>query len=209
MMKLLMRKLYLRKSKFIARDELEAFCREIKIDYNMAVKYLLYYGYLTRILRGIFYVRSIEERKLGKTDINYLEAIKEALRIKGITNWYFGLETALKLNNLTHEYFAVDTVISDAIFRAKPIGIMGHKIAFIKLKPELLGFGITKGALPYSDAEKTLLDFVYLKRRGRVKVIPPELISSCSKNKVIAYARHYGNTVKKEAEEIYGKKRAY
>lgn len=209
MISLLIKKLHLTNKTFATRAELELLCRELKIGYPIAIGYLTRHKYLIRILRGIFYVRSIEERELGKTNLNHLDAIKEALRIKGIGNWYFGLETALKLNNLTHEYFIVDTVISDRIFRAKPINIMGHKVAFIKLKPALLLFGIKKGKLPYSDAEKTLLDFIYLRLRGRIKTIPPELIGSCSKNKLIAYALHYGSHTKADIEEIYGKKRIH
>lgn len=209
MIKLLLKKLYLRKEKFITKAELEGFCSELNMNYTFSLRYLLYYGYLIRILRGIFYVKSIEERKMGKTDISYLEAIREALRIKCVKRWYFGLETALKLNNLTHEYFTVDAVISDAIFRAKPIGIMGHKVAFIKIKPSLLKFGIKKDMLPHSDIEKTMLDFIYLERRGRIKSSPLELIGSCSKKKMIDYSKHYGNTIKKEMEMLYGKKRVH
>lgn len=209
MINLLIKKLHLANNKFVTRAELEAFCREIKIGYPMAIGYLARHKHLIRILRGIFYIKSIEERKMGKTEISYLEAISEALRIKGVKHWYFGLETALKLNNLTHEYFTIDTVISDTIFRAKPIGIMGHKVAFIKLKPALFRFGIKKGKYPHSDNEKTMLDFVYLKQRGRIKAIPPELTGSCSKEKIIEYARDYGAKTKKEAEALYGKKRVH
>ncbi|MDI6737747.1 MAG: hypothetical protein QME12_04505 [Nanoarchaeota archaeon] len=209
MIKLIIKKLSLANKKYATRAEIESFCRELKIGYPMAIGYLARHKYLIRILRGIFYVMSIEERKMGKLNISYLEAIKEALRIKGIKSWYFGLETALKLNNLTHEYFAVDTVISGAIFRAKPINIMGHKIAFIKLKPSLAVFGIKKDAIPYSDAEKTMLDFIYLKRRGRIGAVPLELISACSKAKLIKYSNYYGNAVKKEMEMLYGKKRVH
>jgi len=207
MITLLVRKLHMANKKFVTRAELEAFCRELKIGYPMAIGYLARHKYLVRILRGIFYVKSIEERKLGKTDINHLEAVKEALRLKGVNNWYFGLETALKLNNLTHEYFTVDAVISDAIFRAKPIGIMGHKVAFIKLRPSLLKFGIEKGMLPHSDIEKTMLDFIYLKRRGRM--IPLEPAKMASKNKLKAYAAHYSKAIQKEAERIYSAKRIH
>lgn len=209
MISLLVRKLHMANKKFVTRAELEAFCRELKIGYPMAIGYLARHKYLVRILRGIFYIKSIEERKLGKINISYLEAIKEALRLKGVNNWYFGLETALKLNNLTHEYFTVDTVISDTIFRAKPINIMGHKVVFIKLKPSLLEFGIKKDAIPCSDIEKTMLDFVYLRRRGRVKSMPSELMGLCSKKKLIDYSGQYGNSVKQEIGALHGKKRAY
>lgn len=207
MINLLIRKLHLANKKFVTRAELKAFCRELKIGYPMTIGYLARHKHLIRILRGIFYVMSAEERKLNNMGLSYLEAITEALRIKGVKHWYFGLETALKLNNLTHEYFTIDNVISDTIFRAKPIGIMRHKVAFIKLKPSLLKFGIKKGKYPHSDNEKTLLDFIYLKRRGHI--IPSELIKQASKSKLKAYAENYSNTIQKDVEMAYGAKRAH
>lgn len=187
-LKLLVRKLELSKRKFITAGEVREYCRELGMEYYPAIRYLTYHCYLVRILKGIFYIKSIEERKLKRLDLNYLEAIKEALNIKGIKHWYFGLETALKLNNLTHEYFTIDYVISDKIFRAKPITILNHKVRFIKISPRLLLFGIIKEPLPHSDPEKTALDFVYLKRRDAEN---SEILKISSKKKLHQYLAKY------------------
>ena len=201
-LKLIVRKLELSDKKFITREELKEYCKKLSLDYYVAIRYLTHYKYLIRILRGIFYIRSIEERKLNKTDINYLEAIKEALKIKGIKNWYFGLSTALKLNNLTHEYFTIDYVINDKLFRAKPFSILGYKIKFIKISSKLTKFGIINKNLPYSDVEKTMLDFVYLKEHGNVKLIPEEIFDSCSKNKLLKYSKNYNKRTIKRLKEM-------
>ncbi|HXG07947.1 MAG TPA: hypothetical protein VNI77_11560 [Nitrososphaera sp.] len=75
--------------------------------------------------------------------------------MKGIGNWYFGLHTALKLNNMTHEHFAAEDVISDLLFRAKPLNISGSKFKFTQLSPRPMSFGIKNdsGGMPYSSGK--------------------------------------------------------
>lgn len=201
-LKLIVRKLELSDKKFITREELKEDCKKLSMDYYVTIRYLTHYKHLVRILRGIFYIKSIEERKLNKININYLEAIKEALKIKGVKNWYFGLSTALKLNNLTHEYFTIDYVINDKLFRVKPFSILGYKIRFIKINSKLTKFGIINKGLPYSDAEKTMLDYVYLKEYGNVKLIPEEIFEKCSKNKILKYSKNYDKRTIKRLKEM-------
>ena len=161
-LRILVKKLELLRRKFIVREELKSYCKDLKLDYYTSIMYLTSNNYLVRILRGIFYVKSIEERKLNKMYISFEEAISEAMKIKGVKRWYFGLESALKLNNITHEYFAVETVVSDKLSRPNPFKIMGRKVRFVKLNKTLIGFGVIKNKFNYSDAEKTVLDFIYL-----------------------------------------------
>lgn len=201
-LKLIVKKLELSDKKFITREELREYCKKLSLDYYATIRYLTHYKYLIRILRGIFYIKSIEERKLNKVDINHLEAISEALKIKGIKNWYFGLSSALKLNNLTHEYFTVDYVINDKIFRAKSFFILGYKIKFIKISSKLTLFGIIDKKYRYSDAEKTMLDFVYLKEHGNVKLIPEEIFESCSKTRLFEYSQKYDKRTIKRLKEL-------
>ena len=117
--KLLTRKLYLDEKKFIESDLIRDYCEKLGMDYYPSIRYLTHHKYLIRILRGIFYRPSVEERKFNKLDVNYLYAINEALKIKNVKNRYFGLETAIKLNNMTHEYFITDYVVNDKIFSRK------------------------------------------------------------------------------------------
>jgi len=208
-LKLLVKKLYFNKNKFISAGELRAYCRMLNLNYYTAIGYLLSNNYLIRLLRGIFYVMSIEERKFNKVNVNYMEAIAKSLGLKGIKNWYFGLETAVKLNKLTHEYFATDYVINDTLFRAKAIEILGHKIKFIKLKKSLFGFGvIRKNKINFSENEKTLLDFIYLYKYRSIsdkdiKNRILDLIKYCSKSRVIKYSGRYNKTIKKFLRSIY------
>lgn len=204
--KLIIEKLWRNEKKFITRDELKSYSKMLKLPYESIISYLLSNGYLVRILRGIFYIKSIEEKKKKIINISFHEAIAEALKIKKITNWYFGLESAIKLNNLTHEYFTIDYIISDKLKRPRPIKILGHKVKFISIKKELLNFGIKRDKTPYSDIEKTILDIVYFSfynnlSEPEIKNKIGDYLPKCNRKKLKAYSEYYPKTVSKFIEK--------
>ena len=188
-LKLIVEKLARGKKKFVTDDELKADCRLVSVNYLTAVKYLIRHSYIARIFKGIFYVYSINERKLGAKEVDFYKIIAEALRLKGVKKWYFGLETGLKFNNLTHESFTIDFVINDSLFRPKPMVIMGRKVRFYKLVPKMFSFGILNKEVCYSDSEKTALDLFYLKHYSKAEF--EELSEKLSHNKLIKYAKKY------------------
>ncbi len=207
-MSLLLRKLRLENREFATRKELQAYCKSMKLDYAMVVRYFVARGYLVRIFRGIFYVKSVEEFELERSKYNHLQLVAKGLELKKVRHWYFGLHAALKLNNITHEHFAVEEVVNDVLFRANPITIAGYEFRFVKLSPSLLGFGIrNEGGLNYSDPEKTILDFIYV---WRYHGIPEEKIvadvsawaKNVSKTKLVSYAKHYPKTVVEIAKRL-------
>jgi len=197
------------RKEFVTAEELKTYCKSMRMDYANVVSYFVKRKYFVRVLRGIFYVKSLEEAKLGRNRYNHLELVAKGLELKKIRNWYFGLHTALKLNNMTHETFAVEDVISDRLFRANPFTIAGYKFKFSMLSGSLLDFGIRKveNGVRYSDPEKTVLDFIYL---WRYNGIPEEKIASdvsdwakgTSKEKLRAYAKKYPKTVAKIAARV-------
>jgi predicted transcriptional regulator of viral defense system len=205
----LLRKLWIDRKEFVTAEELKAYCKSSKMDYAAVVSYFIKRKYFVRVLRGIFYVRSLEEAKLGKAKYNHLELVAKGLELKKVSSWYFGLHTALKLNNMTHETFAIEDVISDELFRANPFAIAGYKFKFSRLSSSLLSFGIRKGehGVKYSDPEKTVLDFIYI---WRYNGVPEEKITtdiagwakSAAKEKMKAYAKRYPKTVAKIAERV-------
>lgn len=199
-LKLIVEKLARDNKKFILSDEIKDYCRRLSLNYLPTIKYLLRNKYVARVFRGVFYVYSIEERKLGKSEMNSFVILKEALKIKGVKNWYFGLETGLKFNNLTHEYFTIDYVINDTIFRAKPITIMGRKVKFYKLSPKMFLFGVSKKEVNYSDSEKTLLDLLYLKHYSKEEF--EEIAEELSKTKLLKYAKNYNKRVINITKEL-------
>jgi predicted transcriptional regulator of viral defense system len=203
---LLLKKLRLDKTEFITSEELKRYCKAMVLNYEKTIRYFVYRGYFIRIFKGIFYVKSLDEVKLGKSKYSNMELVAKGLELKGVKNWYFGLYTALKLNNMTHESFAVDYVVNDKLFRSKPINIAGYKYRFIKLAPKLLHFGvIIEDSLRYSDAEKTILDFIYT---WRYNGVPQEKIvldvSEWAKGVSGEKTRKYSVNYPKRVQEVAG-----
>jgi predicted transcriptional regulator of viral defense system len=204
---LLLKKLRIDEKEFVRNDELKRYCETMGVDYTATVKYLTSHGHLVRVLRGIFYVKTLEEETLGKQRYTPIELVAKGLELKGVENWYYGLYTALKLNNMTHEHFPVDYVVSDSIFRARPINIAGYSFRFMKLSSRLFGFGVRSEDVPYSDPEKTILDFAYVWRyRGmpseRILLDLKEWSKGLSGDRLQGYAKNYPKTVQSLAEAM-------
>ena len=203
---ILLKKLYLEKIEFITSEELEKYCKEFEMEYTDTVRYFIRRGYLVRIFKKIFYLRSIEEIKLGRTKYSYRDLIAKGLELKGVKNWYFGLYSALKMNNMTHESFIIDHILNDKLFRPNPISILDYKIEFHKVSPKLLTFGIIKKRnINYSDPEKTILDFMYILRynsvsKKRIIIDIKDYAENASLEKLRKYVKHYPKTVKETLE---------
>ena len=208
-MSVLLKRMQLDGKEFVTAEELKRYCKAMKLHYAIVVRYFGMRGYFVRIFRGIFYVKSFDELKLGRNKYNHLELVSKGMELKRIRNWYFGLHTALKLNNMTHETFAIEDVISDKLFRANPFTIAGYNFKFSRLSPSLFDFGIRKGenGVRYSDPEKTVLDFIYV---WRYNGIPEEKIvadvadwaKGASKAKLRVYAKKYPKTVAEVAARV-------
>ena len=188
-------------------EELKRYCKLLALDYKKTIKYYVYRGYLIRIFKGIFYIKSLDEVKLSKSKYNHLELVAKGLELKGVKNWYFGLYTALKFNNITHESFSVDYVVNDKLLRSKPIKIAGYKFRFVKLTSRLLEFGIIKNNLKYSDPEKTILDFIYTWRyngvpKEKIVLDVSEWAKDISSEKIKKYAANYPKTVQEIADMV-------
>jgi predicted transcriptional regulator of viral defense system len=203
-LKLLVRKLRLENKRFITAKALREYCKALDMDYYTAIRYLTSRGYVVRILRGIFYIRGIEERALGKTDISYADALETALGLKGVKNWYFGLHTALELNNLTHEYSGTVSLLNDTLFRKNPVEVLGHRVRFIKVSKSLFGFGVMNHV---SETEKTVLDMIYLHRynglsEAEIRERVLDLLPECRKPLLLRYSKHYPKTVRRMVEGL-------
>ena len=207
----LLKKLRLENKEFVTSSELKAYCRSLRMHYPTVIRYFHERGYLVRVFRGIFYVRSLEELKLGRNRYTPLELVAKGLDLKKVRHWYFGLHTALKLNNMTHEHFTVEDVVNDTVFRANPIRIAGYSFKFSKFSPSLLEFGVREGerGVRYSDPEKTLLDFMYL---WRYNGVPGDKIvgdikawaHNTSHETLRRYASKYPKTVAEIVEHVIG-----
>ena len=185
----------------VTKTELAELCGRFGVDLDYFVNYVIRYGYVVRVLRGLYYVKTVEEFKLGRS-VDPLRALALGMERLGV-GWYFGLYTALRLNGATHEYYDVVFVISDSLRRPKPIRVAGERVRFVKVKPGLVGFGLAKrDSLVYSDLEKTVLDFVYLSRYGSISregaiAVLREHADALSREKLAEYARRYPKTVRR------------
>jgi len=187
--------------KVVTRREIEKACKRFGADAKSTVNFMISYGYFLRILRGLYYVKTVEEFKLKKS-VNVYEVLSLGMDKLGI-NWYYGLYTSLRLNGLTHEFFDTVFIMNDRVFRAKEINVGGQKVKFLKLKSKLFGFGIVrKDHVKFSDAEKTILDFLYV---SKYRSVPEEkmisMIEEYGKNarteKIKEYLKFYPETVEK------------
>ncbi len=204
---LLLKKLRLDNKEFTTSEELKRYCKLMSLNYEKTIRYFVYRGYLIRIFKGIFYVKSLDEANLGKFKYSNLELVAKGLELKDVKKWYFGLYTALKFNNMTHESFAIDYVVNDRLFRSKPINIAGCKYRFIKLAPKLLKFGVIEDNLRYSDPEKTILDFIYTWRyngvpKEKIALDVSEWAKGISGEKTKKYAVNYPKTVQEIVEMV-------
>jgi len=177
--------------KVVEREDIDKACREFDADATATINYMISYGYVLRILRGLYYVRTLEEFNL-KRSVDVYDILSVGMEKLGV-NWYFGLYTALRLNGLTHEYFDTIFILNDRIFRPKEIRVGGEKLEFLKLKSKLFGFGvISKNHVRFSDVEKTLLDFIYV---SKYRSVPEE--------RIISMIEEYGKGMKAEKVKEY------
>ena len=156
------------KGKILTRKEFDSLATKYNFKKDTLRKVMLNKGYLITIFRGVYYLRSYEEKKFNSLKYSPYELLALGLEKKQI-KWYFGLNTALKFLNLTHEVFPVNIVINDKFNRTRPMKIAGSSFFFTKIKPSLFSnlkeIKTNKNIiLYYSSLEKTLLDMIYLKR---------------------------------------------
>ncbi len=185
--------------KVVTREEVKEVCRRFRENHAYTINFMISYRYLVRILRGVYYVKTIDEFKLRKP-VEAYRVISLGLNKLG-TKWYFGLYTALRLNGLTHEFSKTIFVVNDSIFRHKEIEVAGEKVRFVKLRDKLFGFGVMeKNGLKFSDPEKTVLDFVYVFRyrgvpRERIVSTIGDYSKNLKKERIKAYLKFYPKTV--------------
>jgi len=182
------------------KDDLAELCSRFGVDLDYFVNYVIRYGYVVRVLRGLYYVRTVEEFKLGRAP-DVLRVLALGMERLGV-RWYFGLYTALRLGGATHEYYDVVFVISDSIYRPKPVRVAGERVRFVRVKPSLTSFGLVRrDGLVYSDLEKTVLDFTYLSRYGsipreRAVAVLREHADALNRERLAEYAKRYPKTVR-------------
>src|SRR3989338_1389746 len=185
----------------ITRREFDSLVDKYNFDKDVLRRVMLNKGYLLTIFRGVYYLRSYEEKKFNTLKYSSYELLSLGLEKKKV-EWYFGLNTAIKFLGLTHEVFPVNIVINKKFNRKKPMKIAGSTFLFIKLKPSLF-FKIIRAKtknnvyLYYSSLEKTLLDMIYLKKTIDIKEY------KFNKPLFIRESGKYSRIVKKKIGELF------
>jgi len=183
------------------KGEVKEKCKRFGADVDTTVNFMISYGYFVRIIRGLYYVKTVEEFELKKA-LDVYRILSLGLNKLGV-KWYFGLYTSLRLNGLTHEFFGTIFVLNDKIYRPKEIKVGGEKVKFVKLSNKLVGFGImNESGKRFSDVEKTLLDFVYISRyrsvpEGRTTSMVEEYWKRVKADKIMEYLKFYPKSVEK------------
>ena len=159
---LIWKRMLLDGKRMVTSCEVRALARELGKHERRSLTYLQEEGYVCRILRGIFYVKTPNERERGALSPSIHELVARALAVKGVKRWYIGLESALKLNGMTHEFFNVEYVLTDSFRTTKVIKILEVNYQFLRRGRDHFDLGMTrKGGLAFSDPEKTVLDLAY------------------------------------------------
>lgn len=190
--------------KAVKRKVIEDACKKFDAITVNTINNMISYGYLVRILRGLYYVKTLEEFANKKIiDVHRIISLgMEELCV----NWYFGLNTALTMNGATHEYSDTVFVVNDDIYRNKEVRIAKSRVKFIKITPKLTTFGIVaEDGVRYSDLEKTLLDMIYLSKyrsipEGRIALAVEEYVKGADRKKVREYIKAYPLNVGKVAK---------
>ena len=189
--------------KAVTKSEITEACKRFNADPDSTINFMISYGYFVRIIRELYYVKTLEEFELRKSSDVYKIVSLGLNKLK--LNWYFGLYTALRLNGLTHEFYDTVFILNDNIYRAKEIKIAGNRVKFIKVTGKLVNFGIvTEGEKRFSDAEKTILDLIYISRyrslpEGRITAMIEEYEKKVRADKILEYLRFYPKAVEKVA----------
>ena len=161
-MSIVWRRLLVEDRRYTTSGAIASLAEDIEKDPEVCLRYLQQQGYIHRILRGIFYVASPDERERGVLEPSVYQLVAKALDMKGVNKWYFGLDTALKLNGMTHEYFMIDYVITDSFKTTKVIRILDRRFRFLHWSDWHFESGmIEQGGIRFSDPEKTVLDLSY------------------------------------------------
>lgn len=180
-------------------------------DAKKVMEYMVKKGRAFRVIDDIYFVRGY-----GRYDFEYVpmeRIIKNTFEKLGWNNWYFGLYSAWFNGRYAQQVYTSYVIINDRISRCRKIWY--STVKFIKTnRREMFEFGIVKDSwgVPYSDIEKTLLDFLYFSNFGRVpRGIVYEIVDSYfdsenfymitkgrSYKKLIEYLKYYPKFVRSE-----------
>ena len=162
--------LILRPEKVVSSDELNEVCKLLGVDFKTALAGLSRAGVLETVLfKGVYYVRSPEERQLGTIQQDALDIIAQACNLKLKKNWYFGLSTALMLAGLSEQqHLAIITVISKKRVKRYRTSFANLTVEFKQLSGVPFSkFVKQSGVKRFSEPSRTLADYAYFTTKSK------------------------------------------
>jgi hypothetical protein len=206
-MKRVLNQLHEEGKEFVTSETIKQHSKRLYYSANNVIRYLLNQDYIIKIFEGIYYIKTPEELESKKLQYSLLELVGKGLELKGIKNWYYGLYTALRLNRVKiNQEKEIFYIMSNRLFKGKPIIIANREFKFIKLKYSLFNFGIEDKKVKFSDFEKTVLDFIYLwKYNGihsqKIIVDIAKYMPHVEEEKILSYVQYYPETNQKILKE--------
>ncbi|MBI3588717.1 hypothetical protein HY995_04225 [Candidatus Micrarchaeota archaeon] len=176
--------LILRSGKVVSTDEIKDACKLLGVDFKTALAGLSRAGVLEPVLfKGVYYVRSPEERQLNTIQEDALDVVAKACNLKLKDNWYFGLAAALELAGLSEQqHLSTLTVIAKKRVKRYRTAFGGLVFEFKRLSGVPFNKLVRKeGAKRFSEPARTLADYAYFNARSKAggysRVILPEVYS--------------------------------
>lgn len=168
----------------------------LKSQYSPNIfNYITKRGMIKNIFLSYYYILDSDEQLSKYTKYSSLEMVAEVLNsIK--THWYLGLDSAVKTHGLIWQGISTTIIINSKFSGSKTI--LGSKYIFKKtIKPikktSLLKKGYGTKTIYFSDKERTLIDYIYFKKRP-----PMSLIKSIDHNTLLRHLANYSKEFKKK-----------
>jgi len=162
--------LILRSNKVVSSSEIREACRLLGVGFKSAWAGLERAGALEPVLfKGVYYVRSPEERQLGTIQQDVFDVIAQACNLKLEENWYFSLATALLLNGLSEQqHLTTVTIACKKRVKRRKTSFAGLSVEF----KQLTGVPFNKlirrvGVKRFSEPARTLADYAYFNARSK------------------------------------------
>lgn len=172
--------LILRSEKVISSEEIREVCKLLGVDFKTALAGLSRASVLEPVLfKGVYYVRSPEERQLGTTQKDAVEVVAKACNLKLKEDWYFGLATALMLAGLSEQqHLTTLTIISKKRVKRYRTSFGGLAFEFKQLSGVFFDKMIRKeGTKRFSEPARTLADCAYFNARKKASDYSNVIIS--------------------------------
>ncbi len=207
--------LILRSDRVVSTAQIKEACRLLGVDFQTAFVGLDRAGILEPVIfKGVYYVRTPEERQLGTIQEDSLDVIARACNLALKENWYFGLATALKLAGLWEQQtLTTITIVSKKRVKRSKQAFGGLNVEFKQLSGVPFDKLVVKsGVRRFSEPARTLADYAYfsarIKQRDYPKIVSQDVYAKIKdkkkiKKQLVYFIRKYPKPYARLMEQIF------